>query len=51
MLAKAIEKSGLHKRFALTILHHFGTNPRNIIAAFIIVTGFISAWMSISQRT
>jgi solute carrier family 13 (sodium-dependent dicarboxylate transporter), member 2/3/5 len=46
MLAKAIEKSGLHKRFALTILHHFGTNPRNIIAAFIIVTGFISAWMS-----
>lgn len=46
MLAKAIEKSELHKRFALTILHKFGTNPRNIIAAFIIVTGFISAWMS-----
>jgi solute carrier family 13 (sodium-dependent dicarboxylate transporter), member 2/3/5 len=46
MLAKAVEKSGLHKRFALTILRRFGTNPRNIVAAFIIVTGFISAWMS-----
>ena len=46
MLAKAVEKSGLHKRFALNILHKFGTNPRNIIAAFIIITGFISAWMS-----
>lgn len=46
LLAKAVEKSGLHKRFALNILHKFGTNPRNIIAAFIIITGFISAWMS-----
>ena len=46
MVAKAIEKSGLHKRFALTILSHFGNNPRNIVAAFIIITGFISAWMS-----
>ncbi len=46
ILAKAIEKTGLHKRFALTILHYFGTNPRHIVAAFIIVTGFLSAWMS-----
>ncbi len=46
MLAKAIEKTGLHKRFALTILHYFGTNPKHIVAAFIIVTGFLSAWMS-----
>lgn len=46
MLAKAIEKSGLHKRFALSILRIFGTDPRYIVAAFIIVTGILSAWMS-----
>ncbi len=46
ILAKAIEKTELHRRFALHILRVFGTNPKNIIAAFIIVTGFLSAWIS-----
>ncbi|HZD36560.1 MAG TPA: SLC13 family permease, partial [Nitrososphaeraceae archaeon] len=46
ILAKAIEKTELHKRFALNILRAFGTNPRNVVAAFIIVTGFLSAWIS-----
>jgi solute carrier family 13 (sodium-dependent dicarboxylate transporter), member 2/3/5 len=46
ILAKAIEKTKLHKRFALNILRVFGTNPKNIVAAFIIVTGFLSAWIS-----
>jgi sodium-dependent dicarboxylate transporter 2/3/5 len=46
ILAKAIEKTELHKRFALNILKAFGTNPKNIVAAFIIVTGFLSAWIS-----
>ena len=46
ILAKAIEKTKLHKRFALNILRAFGTNPKNIVAAFVIVTGFLSAWIS-----
>jgi sodium-dependent dicarboxylate transporter 2/3/5 len=46
ILAKAIEKTELHKRFALNILRVFGTNPKNIVAAFIIITGFLSAWIS-----
>jgi sodium-dependent dicarboxylate transporter 2/3/5 len=46
ILAKAIEKTELHRRFALNILRAFGTNPRNVVAAFIIVTGFLSAWIS-----
>lgn len=46
ILAKAVEKTGLHKRFALNILNIVGTNPKNIVAAFIIVTGFLSAWIS-----
>lgn len=46
LVAKAIENSGLHKRFALTMLRIFGTKPKYIVAAFMIVTGFMSAWMS-----
>jgi sodium-dependent dicarboxylate transporter 2/3/5 len=46
ILAKAVEKSNLHVRFALNILKIFGTNPKYIVAAFMAVTGFLSAWMS-----
>ncbi len=46
LIAKVIEKTELHKRFALNILKLCGTNPRNIIAAFIVGTGFLSAWIS-----
>ncbi len=46
ILAKAVEKSNLHVRFALNIIKIFGTNPKYIVAAFMAVTGFLSAWMS-----
>ncbi|MGD1834491.1 MAG: SLC13 family permease [Nitrososphaeraceae archaeon] len=46
ILAKAIEVTKLHNRFALNILSLIGTKPKNIIAGFIIVTSFLSAWMS-----
>lgn len=46
ILAKAVEKSNLHIRFALNILKIFGTNPKYIVAAFMTVTGILSAWMS-----
>src|SRR5918996_907408 len=46
ILAKAVEKSNLHMRFALNILKIFGSNPRHIVAAFMAVTGILSAWMS-----
>jgi solute carrier family 13 (sodium-dependent dicarboxylate transporter), member 2/3/5 len=46
LLAKSIEKSGLHKRFALSTLKVVGTNPKTIVAAFMVVTAFLSAWMS-----
>jgi solute carrier family 13 (sodium-dependent dicarboxylate transporter), member 2/3/5 len=51
ILAKAVEKANLHKRFALNILKSFGTNPRYIVAAFMIVTGFLSGWMSNTATT
>jgi sodium-dependent dicarboxylate transporter 2/3/5 len=46
LLAKAVEKSNLHTRFALHMLSIFGTNPKYIVAAFILVTGILSGWMS-----
>ncbi|QLH09263.1 anion transporter [Candidatus Nitrosotenuis sp. DW1] len=45
-LASAIERCGLHKRFALHMIKIFGSRPKYVIGAFIIVTGSISAWMS-----
>lgn len=50
-LAAAIEKTNLHQRFAFNILKIFGTNPKNIIGAFVLVTGFLSAWMSNTATT
>jgi len=46
LLAKGLEKSNLHKRFAFTILKISGTNPKYIVAAFMGVTWFLGAWMS-----
>jgi sodium-dependent dicarboxylate transporter 2/3/5 len=51
ILAKAVEKANLHKRFALNILKSFGTNPRYIVAAFMLVTGFLSGWLSNTATT
>jgi sodium-dependent dicarboxylate transporter 2/3/5 len=46
LLAKAVEKSNLHTRFALHILSIFGTDPKYVVAGFILVTGLLSAWLS-----
>jgi sodium-dependent dicarboxylate transporter 2/3/5 len=51
LLAKAVEKSNLHKRFAFNILKLFGTNPKYIVAAFMLVTWLIGAWMSNTATT
>ena len=51
ILAKAVEKSNLHRRFALNMLKIFGTNPKYIVASFMMVTGFLSGWMSNTATT
>jgi sodium-dependent dicarboxylate transporter 2/3/5 len=51
MLAKAVEKTQLHSRFALNLLNVFGTTPKYIVAAFMFVTGILSAWMSNTATT
>ena len=46
LLAKAVEKSNLHKRFAYRLLRFFGTDPKFVVLSFMIVTWFLGAWMS-----
>jgi len=46
LLAKAVENSNLLKFFSYTILKIFGTDPKFIVAAFMVVTWFLGAWMS-----
>jgi len=52
ILAKAIEKSGLHERFALTALKMLpNRKPQMVIAAFMVVTASISAWICNTATT
>jgi sodium-dependent dicarboxylate transporter 2/3/5 len=51
ILAKGVEKTQLHRRFALNILNVFGTTPKYIVAAFMLVTGILSGWMSNTATT
>jgi sodium-dependent dicarboxylate transporter 2/3/5 len=46
IIAIAIEKWGLHKRIALTIINGIGTNMVNIILGFMLATAFLSMWIS-----
>ncbi len=46
LLAKAIEKQGLHRRLAHALLGFAGKNPRWILAAIMATTAFMSLWIS-----
>lgn len=46
MLALAMQRSGLHRRFALTTLQLVGDRPHNMIAGFMGVAAVLSMWVS-----
>lgn len=46
LLAKAIERWGLHSRLAYTLRGHAGNSPRRILAATMVATAFLSLWIS-----
>lgn len=46
ILALAMEKWGLHKRIALSIILLIGTSTKRIILGFMVATGFLSMWIS-----
>ncbi len=46
LIAKGIERSGLHRRIAFAILSTVGASPTALIGGFMAATGFISMWVS-----
>ena len=46
LLAKAFERSGLHRRVALRILTHTGSGPRRVLLGFMLGTAVMSMWVS-----
>lgn len=51
MIAIAIEKWGLHKRGALSIINLTGTSGNRIVLGFILATGLLSMWLSNTATT
>jgi len=51
LLALAIERCGLHRRLALSILRAFGAGPRGIVAAFMASAALGSMWISNTATT
>jgi sodium-dependent dicarboxylate transporter 2/3/5 len=46
MLALAMQRSGLHRRFALMTLRLVGDRPRNMVGGFMGVAAVLSMWVS-----
>jgi len=46
LIAAALERWELHRRFAAAALRAAGTDPRRIILAFLLATAFLSMWIS-----
>ena len=51
IIALAVEESGLHKRLALRALMMCGTSPSAIMMGFMILTAFMSMWISNAATT
>lgn len=51
LIALALERWDLHKRFALSILVLAGGRPRRLIAGFMIATAALSMWISNTATT
>lgn len=51
VLALAVERSGLHRRFALAILTALGTSAKRLVWAFLLVTAALSMWLSNTATT
>ncbi len=51
ILALALERWGLHRRVALTVLQSVGSRPDYIVGAFMGITAFISLWVTNTATT
>lgn len=51
VLALALERHGLHRRFALELLHRIGGGPRRTLMGFMLATALLSMWISNTATT
>ena len=51
LIALAMERWGLHKRIALTIIRLVGGGPSRLVLSFMISTAFLSMWISNTATT
>ncbi|MYM54823.1 SLC13 family permease [Thalassovita mangrovi] len=51
LLARAIERCGLHRRLAIALLGAAGKRPTHILAAVMATTAFLSLWISNTAST
>lgn len=51
ILALGLERWGLHRRVALTVLRSVGSRPDYIVGAFMGITAFISLWVTNTATT
>ena len=51
IVINGFEKVGLHKRFALSVLMLFGSQPRWLLAGFMLISWFLSMWCSNTMTT
>lgn len=46
LIAAALERWALHRRFADAVLRAVGSSPRRVILAFLVTSAFLSMWIS-----
>ena len=51
VLAAAIQRSGLHERFALYVIKLFGVRQKRVVGGFMMTTAVLSAWVSNTATT
>ncbi len=51
IIATALQRWQLHRRLALTILHLVGSHPHAIVGGFMVVSAFLSMWISNTATT
>ncbi len=51
LVSATFERWGLHQRIAFFTLRHVGTEPRRIVFAVLLVTAFLSMWISNTATT
>lgn len=51
LIALALQRSGLHRRVALKIVHRVGSRPARLVLGFMLATWVLSMWISNTSTT